>query len=280
MLHVVGDAAAMIALPALRRRPAVVGTHGLHLLRRASGPRGRAGARADARRCSAPRGPWCAPRRPSATSSAALDPEAPLARGGERDAAAARRTRGTREAARAALGLADGAGGGALPGPARGAQAPAGRRGRRRARGRGGSPARAARGRRGAAVGRGGRARRARPCGRSASATTRTPCSRPRTCWCSPPSARASRCRCSRRWRTAARWWSRTGPATRTPRATAGLVVPVGDVDALAAAMSRLAGDRAERARLGALGRRRVLTRVLDRALPGVDGRRFSASCW
>ena len=37
MVHVVGDAAAMIALPALRRRPTVVGTHGLHLLRRASG---------------------------------------------------------------------------------------------------------------------------------------------------------------------------------------------------------------------------------------------------
>ena len=37
LIHVVGDAAAMIALPALRGRPAVVGTHGLHLLRRARG---------------------------------------------------------------------------------------------------------------------------------------------------------------------------------------------------------------------------------------------------
>ena len=63
------------------------------------------------------------------------------------------------------------------------------------------------------------------------------------------------------------------GPGNPDAAGDAGLVVPVGDVDGLAAAMSRLAGDRAERARLGALGRRRVLQRVLDRALPGVDGR-------
>jgi glycosyltransferase involved in cell wall biosynthesis len=40
LLHVVGDAAAMIALPVLRRRPAAVGTHGLHLLRRVHGVSG------------------------------------------------------------------------------------------------------------------------------------------------------------------------------------------------------------------------------------------------
>lgn len=38
LVHVHGDAAAALALPLLRRRPAVWTTHGLHLVRRASGP--------------------------------------------------------------------------------------------------------------------------------------------------------------------------------------------------------------------------------------------------
>ena len=40
VVHVHGDAAAILALPLLRLRPAVITTHGLHLLRRASGARG------------------------------------------------------------------------------------------------------------------------------------------------------------------------------------------------------------------------------------------------
>ena len=41
VVHVVGDVAAMVALPALRHRPLVFGTHGLHLLRRSRGVRRR-----------------------------------------------------------------------------------------------------------------------------------------------------------------------------------------------------------------------------------------------
>lgn len=44
LVHAVGDMAAMLSLGALRRRPSVFGTHGLHYLRRAGGP-GRAVAR-------------------------------------------------------------------------------------------------------------------------------------------------------------------------------------------------------------------------------------------
>ena len=40
MVHVIGDMAAMLTLSAIRRRPAVFGTHGLHSLRRSSGLRG------------------------------------------------------------------------------------------------------------------------------------------------------------------------------------------------------------------------------------------------
>lgn len=41
LVHVHGDAAAILALPILRRRPAVMTTHGLHLVRRSRGVRGR-----------------------------------------------------------------------------------------------------------------------------------------------------------------------------------------------------------------------------------------------
>ena len=37
LIHVIGDTAALIALPLLRGRPSVFGTHGLHLLRRMRG---------------------------------------------------------------------------------------------------------------------------------------------------------------------------------------------------------------------------------------------------
>ncbi len=37
LVHVIGDSAALIALPLMRGRPSVFGTHGLHLLRRARG---------------------------------------------------------------------------------------------------------------------------------------------------------------------------------------------------------------------------------------------------
>lgn len=40
LVHVVGDAAAVLALGAMRRRRSVWGTHGLHLLRRSRGPAG------------------------------------------------------------------------------------------------------------------------------------------------------------------------------------------------------------------------------------------------
>ena len=40
LVHVHGDMAAILTLPILRRRPALVTTHGLHFLRRARGPRG------------------------------------------------------------------------------------------------------------------------------------------------------------------------------------------------------------------------------------------------
>jgi glycosyltransferase involved in cell wall biosynthesis len=46
LVHVHGDTAALLALPAVRRRPAVVTTHGLHLLRRGRGVGGRLAAAA------------------------------------------------------------------------------------------------------------------------------------------------------------------------------------------------------------------------------------------
>ncbi len=40
LLHVIGDASAVLLAPLFRRGPSVFGTHGLHLLRRAGGPAG------------------------------------------------------------------------------------------------------------------------------------------------------------------------------------------------------------------------------------------------
>ena len=40
LVHVIGDTAALLALPLLRERPSVFGTHGLHLMRRVRGPLG------------------------------------------------------------------------------------------------------------------------------------------------------------------------------------------------------------------------------------------------
>ncbi len=106
VLHVVGDAAAMIALPALRRRPAAVGTHGLHLLRRAGGApgalvrrrmRGVLGA-ADVVLCSS---------QPEMDELAALDPRARLRLVLNGTELPPPRDAGAREAARAALGLED-----------------------------------------------------------------------------------------------------------------------------------------------------------------------------
>ncbi|MFL5894398.1 MAG: glycosyltransferase family 4 protein [Thermoleophilaceae bacterium] len=77
VVHVHGDVAAMLALPALRARPSVWAPAGLHLLRRASGTRGRL-ARAGLRRVIAATG------RVLCQSQAEVDDLAPLAGGDAR----------------------------------------------------------------------------------------------------------------------------------------------------------------------------------------------------
>ena len=106
VLHVVGDSAAMIALPALRRRPAVVGTHGLHLLRRA---RGTAGAlvRRRMRAVLGAAGLVVCSSRPELDELAALSPGAPLRLLPNGTELPPRPDAAERAAARAALGLAD-----------------------------------------------------------------------------------------------------------------------------------------------------------------------------
>lgn len=66
LLHAHGDVASLIALPLLRARPAVVTTHGLHMLRRLEGPQQAAMARAV-------RGVGAAARAVICTSSAERD---------------------------------------------------------------------------------------------------------------------------------------------------------------------------------------------------------------
>lgn len=58
------------------------------------------------------------------------------------------------------------------------------------------------------------------------------------------------------------------GPLEAIGKEEAGLVVPVGDVDATAAAIEKLAGDEPLRARLGRTARDRISGHLVDRAIP------------
>ena len=106
LIHVVGDAAAMIALPALRGRPAVVGTHGLHLLRRARGAPGVL-VRRRMRAVLAASDLVVCSSQPEVDELAALVPGAPLRLVPNGTELPPRDDPATRDAARAALGLRD-----------------------------------------------------------------------------------------------------------------------------------------------------------------------------
>ncbi len=106
VLHVVGDAAAMIALPALRRRPAAVGTHGLHLLRRSGGAAG-ALVRRRMRSVLDAAGVVLCSSQPELEELAAISPTANLRLVVNGTELPPRRDPDARAAARAALGLAD-----------------------------------------------------------------------------------------------------------------------------------------------------------------------------
>jgi glycosyltransferase involved in cell wall biosynthesis len=77
VVHTHGDVASAIALPLLRSRPAVVTTHGLHMLRRVEGPRRALGKRAARAVVRGSRAVIC-------TSAAELDELTPLLRASER----------------------------------------------------------------------------------------------------------------------------------------------------------------------------------------------------
>jgi glycosyltransferase involved in cell wall biosynthesis len=269
VLHVVGDSAAMIALPALRRRPAVVGTHGLHLLRRASGP---AGAAVRARM----RGVLGAARAVVCTSQAefdelaALDPDAPLRLIANAtplvpaDPAA-------RNAARTALGIEAGRVAVLFLGQLEERKRPLDAVAAAERAAAGGAPLVllvAGEGPLSAAV-----AERAGPAVRPLGFRSDPDALLAAADLLVLPSEREglplSVLEAMAHGRPVV---VSDGPGNPDAAGEAGVVVPVGDVDALAAAMARLAGDRAERARLGALGRRRVLREFsTERYLSSMD---------
>ena len=269
VLHVVGDAAAMIALPALRRRPAVVSTQGLHLLRRASGPAG-AAVRSRMRAV-------LGAARVVACSSAAerdelagLDPRATL-RVIPNATPLAPSDPAAREAARAALGLDSGAVAALFLGQLEERKRPLDAVAAVERAAAAGAPLVllvAGEGPLSGAV-----AARAGPAVRPLGFRSDAPALLAAADLLVLPSEREglplSVLEAMAHGRPVV---VSDGPGNAEAAGDAGVVVPVGDVDALAAAMARLAGDRAERVRLGALGRKRVLSEFsTERYLASMD---------
>ena len=80
-------------------------------------------------------------------------------------------------------------------------------------------------------------------CSVGSRAASSTPCTDRRRPWSTPRPTRASGCRRSKRWPSVARPWSATPGPCRRSSARPGLVCPVGDVDALVAAVSGILGN-------------------------------------
>jgi glycosyltransferase involved in cell wall biosynthesis len=256
VLHAVGDAAAMIALPALRRRPAVVGTHGLHLLRRASGPAGIL-VRARMRAVLGAAGTVVCTSAAERDELAALDPGAPLRVVMNATPLVPEDPR-AREAARTALGLDAGRVVVLFLGQLEERKRPLDAVAAAERAAAAGAPLVllvAGEGPLSGAV-----ARRAGPAVRPLGFRSDSGALLAAADLLVLPSEREglplSVLEAMAHGRPVV---VSDGPGNPDAAGEAGIVVPVGDVDALAAALARLAGDRAERARLGALGRRRVL---------------------
>ena len=259
----------MIALPALRRRPAVVGTHGLHLLRRASGPAG-ALVRARMRSVLGAAGAVVCTSAAERDELAALDPEAPL-RVIMNGTPLAPEDPSTREAARTELGLDAGQVAALFLGQLEERKRPLDAVAAAEHAAAAGVPLVllvAGEGPLSGAV-----AERAGPAVRPLGFRSDSDALLAAADLLVLPSEREglplSVLEAMAHGRPVV---VSDGPGNPDAAGEAGLVVPVGDVDGLAAAMSRLAGDRAERARLGALGRRRVLREFsTERYLASMD---------
>ncbi|MBN1528513.1 MAG: glycosyltransferase family 4 protein [Thermoleophilaceae bacterium] len=269
VLHVVGDAAAMIALPSLRRRPALVGTHGLHLLRRASGPVG-AVVRARMRGVLGAAGIVVCSSQTEFDELAALDPRASL-RLVPNGTPLAPADPEARNAARAALGLDAGQVAAVFLGQLEERKRPLDAVAAAERAAAAGAPLvllLAGEGPLSGAV-----AERAGPAVRPLGFRSDSDALLAAADLLVLPSEREglpmSVLEAMAHGRPVV---VSDGPGNPDAAGEAGVVVPVGDVDGLAAAMARLAGDRAERARLGALGRKRVLREFsTERYLASMD---------
>jgi glycosyltransferase involved in cell wall biosynthesis len=269
VLHVVGDSAAMIALPALRRRPAVVSTQGLHLLRRATGP---AGAAVRARM----RGVLDAARVVACSSAAEreeltrLAPQAAL-RTIHNGTPLAPSDPAAREATRAALGLGGGAVAALFLGQLEDRKRPLDAVAAAERAAAAGAPLVllvAGEGPlEGAVAERAGPA--VRPLGFRSDAESLLEAADLLVLPSEREGLALSVLEAMAHGRPVV---VSDGPGNPEAAGDAGIVVPVGDVEALAAAMARLAGDRAERTRLGRLGRQRVLSEFsTERYLTSMD---------